>query len=58
MEENIHVFHSGPIPQATCINCTPAFVQEVYFHTCWYFIIESTASKKTLKLFPVVSFKT
>jgi len=29
MEENIHVFHSGPIPQVTCISCILSFMQEV-----------------------------
>jgi len=30
MEENIHVFHSEPIPQqVTCITCILSFMQEV-----------------------------
>jgi len=57
MEENTHVFHSGPIPkQATCNSCTLTFVQKVYFHTGWCCIID-ILKENFLKLFPVVDFK-
>jgi len=57
MQENIHVFHSGSIPQqASCNSCTLTFVQNVYFHTSWCFII-NILKENFLKLFPVVGFE-
>jgi len=57
MEENIHVFHSEPIPQqVTCISFILNFVQEVYFHTCWCFTID-ILKQNFLKLFLVAGFK-
>jgi len=58
MEENIHVFHSGPIPQQATLNsCTLTDMQKVYFHTCWCFIID-ILKENFLKLFPIVGFNT
>jgi len=51
-----HVFHSGPIPQVTDNSCTLTYVQKVYFHTCWCFII-NILKENFLKLFPIVGFK-
>jgi len=49
-------FTLGLIPQVICISCTLNFVQEVYFHTCWCFIID-ILKEDVLKLFLVVGLR-
>ena len=45
-------FTLGLIPQVICISCTLNFVQEVYFHTCWCFIIDILSQRRRFEVVP------